>query len=276
MPELPEVEVILRGLKPHLLQRQITNIGSSGKNLRYPVETESIKNNIINRTIISISRRAKYLYISFDNRVSLIVHLGMTGNLGFFTHNTPKNKHDHFWCTLDNNQELRYNDVRRFGSVRFIASSDLKTIEQTYLANLGPEPLDSTFDGNFLKEKSKNKTLAIKNFIMDNRVVVGVGNIYANESLFLAKIAPDKPVNKISKNDWQRLALVIKDVLHHAIECGGSTINDFVNANQQSGYFQMNFKVYGKENSPCVNCTTKIKQVKIGGRASFYCPKCQH
>lgn len=276
MPELPEVEVITRGLQPHLLQRKILTVGSSNKQLRYPVETKIIKNHIIGREVTLIHRRAKYIYICFDNDSSLVIHLGMTGNLGFFPYDTPKNKHDHFWLTLDNDQELRYNDTRRFGSIRFIATGDIQAIEDALFKNLGPEPLSSDFDGNHLNEKSKHKKLAVKNFIMDNRTVVGVGNIYANESLFLAGIAPDRAVNKISKEEWQRLGQKIKDVLHHAIKCGGSTINDFVNASQQSGYFQINFKVYGKDNSPCTHCDTPIKQIKIGGRASFYCPNCQN
>ncbi len=275
MPELPEVEVILRGLKPHLLNQKIIKTGSSNKKLRYPLETELINTNIVNKTVTSITRRAKYILITFDSKVSLVIHLGMTGNLGFFPQITPKSKHDHFWCKLDNTQELRYNDVRRFGSIRFTPTANIETIETTLLKDLGPEPLGHDFNGNLLKKKSKSKKLAVKNFIMDNRIVVGVGNIYANESLFLAGIKPNRPVNKINKAEWQRLASTIKDVLNHAIECGGSTINDFVNASQQSGYFQMNFKVYGKENSLCSNCDSPIKQIKIGGRASFYCSICQ-
>ncbi len=275
MPELPEVEVILRGLRPHLENQVVLNFSSSNKALRFPLPKEQISKELSGKRVSRLYRRAKYICIIFENRKGLLLHLGMTGNLGFFPKKSPRSRHDHFWCQLDNGLELRYNDIRRFGSIRFLESDTAESLKKLS-GELGPEPLCDEFSGQYLRKKAANKSLAVKNFIMDNRIVVGIGNIYANESLFLAGISPKRSVQRISEQRWEKLTQTIKQVLLQAIECGGSTISDFVNASQQSGYFQMNFKVYGKTGQPCCNCGSIIKQVKIGGRASFYCTTCQH
>lgn len=274
MPELPEVEVIMRGVKPLILGKEIEQIGTSGKNLRMPIPMEELRDYFSGHKIVDVYRRAKYLCLEMDNATSIVVHLGMTGNIGIFPTSSERAKHDHFWATIGDKQELRYNDTRRFGSIRFYPHIG-SALNKTAFANLGPEPLTDDFTVEHLVQCAKNKKMPIKTFLMTNAVVVGIGNIYANESLFMAKIAPTRPSSSLKKKEWIKLHACIKEVLLHAIECGGSTISDFVNANQQSGYFQMNFKVYGKDGEKCSNCEDNILGCKIGGRASFYCPTCQ-
>ena len=275
MPELPEVEVIVQGLRPLLIGCQITSTGSSGKRLRQDLPTATQEAPLQGSRITCVHRRAKYVCISLDSGNSIIIHLGMTGNLGVFPQKSPKAKHDHFWCHLSNGQQLRYNDTRRFGSIQIVATTRADELNQLVFSKLGPEPLTDAFTGIYLHEKAKGKTIAVKSFIMTNAIVVGIGNIYANESLFLAGIDPRRQTKSVKVDEWQRLAKCIKNVLTHAISCGGSTINDFVNASQQGGYFQINFKVYGKNGQPCLNCKGVICHTKISGRATFFCPHCQ-
>ena len=275
MPELPEVEVIVQGLRPLLMECQIVSTGASGKRLRHDLPTTAEKELLRGSRITSIHRRAKYVCISLDSGNSIIIHLGMTGNLGVFPQKNPKAKHDHFWCNLSNNQQLRYNDTRRFGSIQIVPTTQEEELNRLVFAKLGPEPLTDAFTGSYLHKKAGDKTLSVKSFIMTNAIVVGIGNIYANESLFLAGIDPRRQTRSMTGDEWQKLAKCIKNVLTHAIACGGSTINDFVNASQQGGYFQINFKVYGKNGQPCLNCESVINQVTISGRTTFFCPHCQ-
>lgn len=275
MPELPEVEVICRGIRPHLIGRSVTAIHESGKNLRHPVPTELLRRNMVNRRIIAVERRAKYLQISLDNGTMVVIHLGMTGNLGIFFPRQNRAKHDHVLWTLDNGTELRFNDSRRFGSVLFLSSEEVPLRETTLFKTTGPEPFSDDFSAEYLHRTAKNKNVAVKVFIMTNQVVAGIGNIYANESLFAAGIRPSCKVKRISRKRWLRLVSEIRKVLRHAIACGGSTISDFVNAGQEKGYFQMNFMVYGREGENCVSCKTTIEKKTLGGRASYFCPECQ-
>lgn len=275
MPELPEVEVICRGLRPYLLERTITAIRCSGKALRQPVPIEAMEKEVVYRTITTIERRAKYLQISLDSGAMLIVHLGMTGNLGVFPRSQKPAKHDHVIFSLDNGEELRYHDVRRFGFMIILPHAEVENREETVFKTSGPEPFGESFTALYLASKAKGKDVAVKPFIMNSQVVVGIGNIYANESLYAAGIRPTRKVKTLTKAEWKRLVAEIIRVLHHAIECGGSTISDFLNASQERGYFQMNFKVYGKSGEKCPLCESEIKQKKIIGRASFYCPQCQ-
>lgn len=275
MPELPEVEVICRGLRPLLLGRTFTAVQISGKALRHPVPLASMQSQLINQKVVSIERRAKYLQIFIESGAILVIHLGMTGNLGIFSPEQPLAKHDHVIWRLDTDTELRYNDSRRFGSVRLLSPEQAIIRENTIFKTTGPEPFSKEFNGNYLHQIAKNRNLTVKVFIMTSQVVAGVGNIYANESLFAAGIRPSCKVKSISKKRWRRLVEEIRNVLNHAIACGGSTISDYVNAGQEKGYFQMNFKIYGKNDENCVVCGKTIKKVILGGRASYYCPACQ-
>ncbi len=275
MPELPEVEVICRGIRPHLVGRTVEKISHSGKMLRSPLPVEAMHLHLVGREITEVKRRAKYLQIVTHTGTVLIIHLGMTGNLGFFPPQTPLARHDHVRLLLDNGLELRYNDTRRFGALYIIAGPEADDIETTFFKSTGPEPFSSAFSPEYLLEMAHGRTVPVKSFLMTNGVVAGVGNIYANESLFQAGIHPQRPVSQISLQGWQRLITHIHRILAQAIECGGSTISDFVNIKKESGYFQVNFQVYGRKGEGCTKCGTPICKTRIGGRASYSCPKCQ-
>ena len=275
MPELPEVEVICRGIRPFLKNRTIKAIYHSGKNLRHEVPLQAMNEEFTNNRITAVERRAKYLLIHFETSALLVIHFGMTGNLGIFSPSSPIAKHDHVRFLLNNETELRFNDTRRFGSIHVVCPEEQLNIEHDLFKNTGPEPLTECFSGKYLQKLARGKSLPVKTFIMTNQTVAGIGNIYANESLFAAGIRPSRKVNNISLRSWERLVTEIKKVLKHAISCGGSTISDFVNASQESGYFQVNFKVYGKKGDNCSVCSATITKIPIGGRASYYCPKCQ-
>jgi formamidopyrimidine-DNA glycosylase len=276
MPELPEVEVICQGLLPHLIHKKILAVRCSGKQLRAPVHCTEMQNELIGHEIISLRRRAKYLILKTSSGSSLIIHLGMTGNMGIFPPNTPLKKHDHVCWQLDNETELRFNDTRRFGAVHILAAKNCNTLEKDFFAATGPEPFSRTCTAEYLCKRAGKRKIAIKKFIMDNHVIAGIGNIYANEALFRAGIHPERGVNSINLEEWRTLMRVVRKTLKHAIACGGSTISDFVNASGQGGYFQMNFQIYGKEGENCRNCGSVISKKTIGGRASFFCRSCQN
>ncbi len=275
MPELPEVEVICRGILPHLLERTVTAIHHSGKQLRRPVPIELLCREMIGHRITAVTRRAKYLQISIDSGAMLIIHLGMTGNLGFFAPASDPAKHDHLRFSLDNGIELRYNDSRRFGSMQILTSRETADREETIFKTTGPEPFSDAFSADYLHQLAKGRDLAVKLFIMNAQVVAGIGNIYASESLFRAGIVPSRKVQTIGKKKWDRLIIAIREILQDAINCGGSTISNFINARQEKGYFQVNFKVYGRQGEPCPICQEKIEKVRLGGRSSYFCAKCQ-
>lgn len=275
MPELPEVEVVRRGLELHLSGRTISAFQTSGKQLRRPVPGSLMQTHLSGRRITAVSRRAKYLLIELDNGAIMVLHLGMTGKLGLFKQGSSRQKHDHISWRLDNGYELRFNDVRRFGSVTMVPADEAGLIEQSIFKTAGPEPFGDEFNGRYLKETARGRILPVKNFIMDSRVVCGIGNIYASESLFGAGIRPSRKIGTISLPKWNLLVDEIRTVLTRAIECGGSTISDFIGASGERGYFQIHFNVYGRNGAPCRRCETAVKRIKLGGRASFFCPKCQ-
>ncbi len=223
MPELPEVEVTCRGLAPHLIGKKMSHFWYSGKPLRLPVPVKTIAN-ICYLPIIDVRRRAKYILVEFQSGKLLVFHLGMTGNLGIFNKNTPRKKHDHLQWQLGSGQLLRFHDPRRFGSVSIIDGNNSKEIE-AFFKTSGMEPLSSEFTADYLQQAASRRSLAIKPFLMTSQIVVGIGNIYANESLFQARIRPDKSVTKLQKKEWIRLVSAIQQVLRHAIDCGGSTIS---------------------------------------------------
>ncbi|MGR5064572.1 bifunctional DNA-formamidopyrimidine glycosylase/DNA-(apurinic or apyrimidinic site) lyase [Photobacterium sp. DNB22_13_2] len=268
MPELPEVEVSRMGISPHVTNQTVTKIIVRNPKLRWPVpqEISQIEGQVIRR----VTRRAKYLMLKTDAGYA-IIHLGMSGSLRILPSGIPPEKHDHVDLCLSSGEILRYNDPRRFGAWLWQSGEDVHSV----LAKLGPEPLSEAFTVDYLQEKAKGKRTAVKQFIMDNHVVVGVGNIYANESLFAAGIHPKREVGKISA---QRLGLLvdeIKSVLAFAIKQGGTTLKDFKNADGKPGYFAQELQVYGKGGEPCPRCDKPLSEVKIGQRATVYCSDCQ-
>ncbi|MBM9519348.1 bifunctional DNA-formamidopyrimidine glycosylase/DNA-(apurinic or apyrimidinic site) lyase [Desulforhopalus vacuolatus] len=273
MPELPEVEVIRMGLEPHLVGRRLERFYSSGKALRTPVPVKELST-LCGGQITAVRRRAKYLLFDLDSGELLVFHLGMTGNLGLFLQGTPRRLHDHLEFMLDDSTLLRYHDPRRFGRVAVLAAGD-ETARQVFFRTSGPEPLGEHFTAQWLKEKARRRKISVKPFIMSSEVVVGIGNIYANESLFAAGIRPQRSVAKITMKEWQQLVECIRKTLRFAIECGGSTISDFRSVDQQSGYFQMNFQVYGRAGEPCKRCGRHIEKEVLGGRSSCFCRNCQ-
>ncbi|GAB5382386.1 MAG: bifunctional DNA-formamidopyrimidine glycosylase/DNA-(apurinic or apyrimidinic site) lyase [Aliiglaciecola sp.] len=269
MPELPEVEVSRLGISPHMLGKVIEKVVVRNRQLRWPVPDDVHK--VEGLEIASIRRRAKYLLID-TSAGSIMLHLGMSGRLRVVPTNTPLQKHDHIDIQLADGLCLRLNDARRFGSCLWLDGNDTS---HELLSSLGPEPLTDEFDSERLVALSRGKQVCVKNFIMDNKVVVGVGNIYANESLFLAGIDPRMPAGKVSKKRYQTLTPIIKRVLAQAIEQGGTTLKDFVQADGSPGYFAQELLVYGRAKQPCTVCETPIKSVVLGQRNTFYCPKCQ-
>ncbi len=275
MPELPEVEVICQGLLPHLINRTIVSVYCSGKQLRSPVPCKEMQIKLTGKRITSLGRRAKYLILKIDHGGTLIIHLGMSGNMGIFDRGSAKKKHDHVCWQLDNGTELRFNDTRRFGAVHFLPAGNVTKEIKQFFAAIGPEPFSRTCSVRYLSGQAIRRNIAIKKFIMDSHIIAGIGNIYANETLFRSKIHPERPASSLSNKEWKRLLIIIRKTLRHAIECGGSTISDFLGASGDGGYFQMNFLIYGKAGEDCVECGELIVKKIIGGRSSFYCPACQ-
>ena len=270
MPELPEVETTRKGLEPLITDRKIKSVHIYKKNLRWEIPSH-LKSTLKGQQIIKISRRAKYLLIHFDNG-KLVIHLGMSGSISAVNSQEVLKKHEHFELKLDNGLSIRFHDPRRFGSILWQNINETLSL----LKNLGPEPLSYEFNKDSLYNSSNGKSRNIKSFIMDSNVVVGVGNIYASESLFLAGISPKRKAGKTSKNRFEILTNSIKNVLQDAINNGGTTLNDFSNVDGNPGYFSQVLNVYGRENMPCMRCSGKIKRIIQNQRTTYYCPKCQH
>jgi formamidopyrimidine-DNA glycosylase len=269
MPELPEVETVKKGLTP-IINKKIINIFRSNKNLRF---ASSLNLEILKSSkIISINRRARYLIIDFNNKTSAVLHLGMSGKITI-KNNFEKLKHDHFALNFSDSSWMIFNDTRRFGFIDLIYSKDLT--KHKMLSRLGLEPLDENFNFKYLKEKLKNKSSNIKTTMMDNEIVVGVGNIYINESLFDAKISPLRAANSLSDLEAKKLINSIKKIIAKAIDLGGSSISDYVDTNGDLGYFQNNFKTYGRAKENCLQCKNTIERIVQNGRSSFFCNKCQ-
>lgn len=272
MPELPEVEVTRLGIHPYLISQQVTGLVLRRSGLRWPFPTD-LAQKIVGQFVQVIGRRGKYLLIFFK-RGTLIIHLGMSGHLRLVTTTTPVRAHDHVDLVFGN-QVLRMNDPRRFGAVLWHDNADGAIEQLAVFQGLGIEPLSDQFNGAVLFNATRHRHIAIKQMLLAGDVVVGVGNIYACESLFLSKIHPLTPVNKLTLARYKKLALVIQQVLTQAIHKGGSSLRDFVNVNGQSGYFQQDYFVYGRDNLPCKKCGTLIQQIKQGQRSTFYCLQCQ-
>jgi len=269
MPELPEVETTRRGIAPHLVGHRIEALKIRQPRLRWPIPA-ALRRNLPGQRVEAVERRAKYLLVH-TAAGSALLHLGMSGSLRVLPAATPAGKHDHVDWLLDSGQMLRYTDPRRFGSQLWQASGKIHPL----LADLGPEPLDAGFDGAYLWRKSRRRAAAVKLFLMDQHIVVGVGNIYVSEALFAAGIRPGRAAGSISLARYERLAEEIKRILACAITRGGTTLRDFLSPDGEPGYFEQELFVYGRTGQPCKVCASTIRGVVIGQRSTFYCPRCQ-
>jgi formamidopyrimidine-DNA glycosylase len=272
MPELPEVEVTRRGIAPHLEGRVVTAVTLRHSGLRWPFPAD-LPQLLSGRTVRSTSRRGKYLLIRFDHGI-LIIHLGMSGHLRILPLDIPPRKHDHFDLVLDD-QLLRMHDPRRFGAVLWHGQDEGEIEQHLLLRGLGVEPLETGFSAELLYRQTRNRTAPIKQVLLAGDIVVGVGNIYASESLFRAGINPKTPAHRIGLARYQKLVDAIREVLAAAIEQGGSTLRDFMAVNGQSGYFQQSYFVYDRAGENCRVCGAEVRQIKQGQRSTFYCLNCQ-
>lgn len=268
MPELPEVETTLRGVTPHLVGRVIREVIVRHRGLRWPVP-DTI-HELEGQRVLEGTRRGKYLLFK-TKPGTLMIHLGMSGALRVSDPDTPWRKHDHVALQLDSGKQLRFHDPRRFGCVLLIDDPATHPL----LAELGPEPLSDNFDAAYLQHELKGKTVNIKQAIMDSHLVVGVGNIYACEALFMAGISPKKPAGKVTRAALEKLVSAIKKVLAASIEMGGTTLRDFLRENGEPGYFKQTLRVYDREGEPCRMCGAAVKRIVQSNRSTFFCAKCQ-
>jgi formamidopyrimidine-DNA glycosylase len=269
MPELPEVETTRRGIEPLVVGRSIGALRVRERRLRWPIASD-IGAAVRGRRIESVGRRAKYLLINLD-RGTLLVHLGMSGSLRFLEDAKPPGTHDHVDVEFAHGGYLRYNDPRRFGSIHF----SMDPLGHKLLRDLGPEPLGDEFTGNYLWRQCRGRRVAIKPLIMNSSVVVGVGNIYANEALHRAGIHPARSAGRISRERLGRLVDGIREVLSAAVASGGTTLRDFVGGDGRPGYFRQSLTVYERDGEACLRCGEKVRRRVLGQRASYYCPRCQ-
>ena len=270
MPELPEVETTRRALEPALVGRRIETVRVHQRQLRWPVP-KGIETRLKGQVVRAIGRRAKYLLLNTDSGTALI-HLGMSGSLRLAPRNSSRSTHEHLELLVEDGDWVRLRDPRRFGAVLWGGSAPH---EHPLLARLGPEPLANHFSGQHLYARSRGRRLAIKNFIMNSHIVVGVGNIYASEALFRAGIHPLRAAGRVSRTRYLRLADCIRDVLNAALIAGGTTLRDYVHGPGETGEFSRRLSVYGRAGEPCLTCAKPVRQLVIGARSSFYCPACQ-
>lgn len=270
MPELPEVETTLRGIKPFLLGETVEKVVVRDARLRWPIKP-SLPKYIQNVSVESLERRGKYILVK-TKAGTAIWHLGMSGSLRIVSPDEAPEKHDHVDWLMSNGCVLRYRDPRRFGSLHWAAGDPF---QHKLLASLGVEPFDTQFTGSYLYQKSRKRTVAVKQFIMNAQVVVGVGNIYANEALFMAGIRPLRGAGSISLQRYERLATAIKEILKDAIKEGGTTLRDFVNSSGNPGYFKQKLDVYGRGGEPCTGCGQQLIERQLGNRATVFCKLCQ-
>jgi len=270
VPELPEVETTLRGIKPFVKERTLTKVVVRNASLRWPVPTSALRR-LQGQAIVKVERRAKYI-ILYTRAAAILLHLGMSGSLRVLDKDVEPGKHDHLDLEFDHKKVIRLNDPRRFGCCLYL---DLPIESHALLASLGPEPLSDDFTGEYLFLRSRKRKQAVKNFIMDGKVVVGVGNIYASESLYKAGIRPTMAAGRISKARYQALAENIKSVLAKAIRAGGTSLNDFTQTNGKPGYFRQELQVYGRAGEPCHSCGEDIQLKVLAQRSTFFCRQCQ-
>lgn len=270
MPELPEVETTRRGLVPHLLGRRLQGAVVRNPNLRWPV-TRGLSGRLAGEEVLAVRRRGKYLLIDCPNG-HLLVHLGMSGRLTVVPDDLPPRAHDHVDVRIEGHKALRLTDPRRFGAMLWLTQP---AEGHALIRGLGLEPLEAGFDGRTLQRLAKGRRVAVKPFLMNGRLVTGVGNIYASEALFEAGIHPMRSVARISAARWERLAAAIRATLERSLAAGGTTLRDFASADGHAGDFQTQTAVYGREGEPCPRCGTAIRAERQGQRSTFYCPGCQ-
>jgi formamidopyrimidine-DNA glycosylase len=269
MPELPEVETTMRGLAP-LVGQPVAKVIIRHPTLRWPIPADLV-HTLPQQTLKSLSRRAKYILAQFETGY-LLLHLGMSGRICLLAQDEPAAKHDHFDLHFSDGQVLRLRDPRRFGAVLWAGEDPA---QHALLNVLGPEPLEAAFDGEWLYRQFRSRSAPVKNAIMDSHLVVGVGNIYASESLFRARIHPQTPANQLSRQACDRLAAEIKATLTDALAAGGSSLRDFFGADGNPGYFQQEYFTYARTGEACKVCSTPIQNVRLGQRSTFFCPRCQ-
>jgi formamidopyrimidine-DNA glycosylase len=270
MPELPEVETTRRGISPALIGNRVSDVVVRDRRLRWPIESH-FESSIKHRTIRSVERRAKYILIGFDTG-TLLVHLGMSGSLRIVDARLAPIAHDHWDLHLDSGKALRFHDPRRFGSAHWV---DGDPLQHKLLKKLAPEPLSPEFHGDYLHRISRRRAVAIKQFVMNSQVVVGVGNIYASEALFRAGIPPRRAAGRMTRVQARALVEAIKAVLSEAIEIGGTTLRDYVNADGIPGYFRQKLFVYEREGLPCRVCGAAVRHMTQGQRSTYWCRTCQ-
>jgi formamidopyrimidine-DNA glycosylase len=273
VPELPEVETIRRGLLPRLVGRQIAGVRVRQPYLRETVEVERLQTSVVGRTIADIERRAKYLLLQLQPEGLLVFHLGMTGRLWLGKPMAQDAPHDHLIFRIGSDLELRFHDIRRFGMCFYTTAGALP--EHPRFRHLGPEPLSASFSSVYLQERARGLWKPVKNFLMDATIVVGVGNIYASEALFRARVHPNREVGRLRRPPWDRLCAAIKEVLQEAIDAHGTSFSDYVDSDGRRGDFQNHLYVYGREGEPCVRDGRPIRRMVQAGRSTFYCPTCQ-
>ena len=272
MPELPEVEVTRLGILPHIQQQTIRSVTVREARLRWAIPSD-FPQQLMQQTVMDVQRRAKYVQILCTDGM-ILLHLGMSGHLQLINPQAiPVKKHDHVDINFSDTLCLRYHDPRRFGCLLWIPHDAVQS--HPLLTHLGVEPLEPTFNGNYLYQRAKKRRVAVKNFIMNQAIVVGVGNIYASESLFQARINPQQIAGSVSLSHYQLLCDAIKTILTQAIAQGGTTLKDFKQSDGKLGYFAQQLQVYGREGEPCQICQQTIKKITQGQRSSFYCPDCQ-
>jgi len=270
MPELPEVETTRRGIVPYLQGKKILKVVVREPRLRWEIPA-NLATELAGQTVTAVERRGKYLLLKTRKGTALI-HLGMSGSLRLAVVGEPLKKHDHVDLVLASGRCLRFHDPRRFGCLLWLDGDPFK---HSLLAELGPEPLSTDFTGDYLFGKTEGKSTAVKSLIMDSHIVVGVGNIYANEALFASGISPTLKAGKLTLERCEALVREIKTVLDRAITVGGTTLRDFVGGDGKPGYFAQTLQVYGREGQPCNNCGTPLKDSRLGGRTTVFCPRCQ-
>ena len=273
MPELPEVEVLRRSLEPRICGARIEAVRVWSRALREPVDGRVLRRRLVNRRVLEADRRAKYLLLHVEEGSTLVVHLGMSGRLTVVEEGEPREAHEHVGIFLDSGHRLRFRDPRRFGLVMALPTGRLSS--DRHFRHLGVEPLGSEFSGRYLAARARGRRGPVKSFLMDARVAVGVGNIYASEALFRAGIHPRRSVGRISAARWQRLADSVQSTLGQAIEQGGTTLSDFTDGGGGEGYFQVCLQVYDRAGEDCRVCGSGIRQLVQAGRSTYYCPRCQ-
>ncbi len=270
MPELPEVVVTLRGVSPHIVGKQVSSVVVRNGRLRWPVPAE-LSSLLVGQTLLDGRQRGKYLLFRFPAG-HLMIHLGMSGNLRIVSADSAVGKHDHVDILFGDGTVLRYTDPRRFGTIQWLVGPPE---QHPLLSSLGPEPFGDAFSGEYLHQVSRGRKVPIKQFLMENKVVVGVGNIYANETLFRCGIRPTQAAGKVSRARFDALALEVRQVLASAIEQGGTTLRDFVGGDGKPGYFKQQLYVYGRGGEACLQCGSVLREIRQGQRSTVFCPQCQ-